>query len=233
MGNGLGGINSDEFDTIFDLIVTVLFMAFGVFAIAAMSRNLADRLEISKESNKIEVSASQHLAEDPYYMTGYQAYMVAWHMDDLSYESITYIQNISGNPSSTDNPVDNPEIPDGKPGSDVYIDGATADYAVTLSVLDEEGEIRGQFIPWRNQMITGRGVGEDKCVNNIINESLYQVSDDDIVSMWRGVPYKTGSPQIKWHLEFTGRHRKFNNLGNDPNTGGKNYLWVIRPLNYL
>ena len=42
----MGDLNGDEFDTVFELILTIMFMAAGVFAISLMFHNLSVRVGI-------------------------------------------------------------------------------------------------------------------------------------------------------------------------------------------
>lgn len=215
MGNEL---NSDEFETIFDLILCVIFMAFGVFAMVLMVKNLSTRVEILDRPDKIEVTHAQHITEDPYWFTGYQAYMFAWHMDELSYEPLSYIGGNAQVYSATEsNPVNIPSV---------HTDD-NSNKSVTLSVKDSSGNIIPQFLPWRNQMITGSGQGSSRSVK----KSLASVASDNNVSLeglYQGNVFASNK-QLLFHLELTGDYKLNSDLGNDINSGGKTYQWVLAP----
>ena len=208
----MGGINSDELDTLMDLILTILFMAFGVYAIVSMYMNLNARMGVVDTPDKIEFRVSQKDALDPFYFTGYQAYMFAWHMDDLSYEKLSYVGWEDENNPTKLNKVD-----------DNY-----ADDTVTLSVLDDNGQVRGQFIPWRNQHIVGVGLGENCSVSSVIADIFTTTMSDErnVEDMYRNIR----GNNIKWHLELTDAHKEFYDLGDNPNTGGKTFEWILRPV---
>lgn len=207
----MGILNTDEFDTIMDLIIAILFMGFGMVAIVLMVTNLNKRIAIVDVPDKIEYRVSDREVLDPFYFTGYQAYMFAWHMDDLSYEPLCYV--------AWDNEV-NQEL--------CMIDGYENSGTVRLSVLDESGQVRSQFIPWRNQFIVGTGLGEFNNVKDVMAD-LWMTAftgDTRVEEMYKN----SGSNKIMWHLRLTDEHKEYNNLGDDPNTGGKTFEWILRPV---
>lgn len=207
---GLGNINHDEFDTMFELVITMVFMAFGIFAMVSMVKNLSARVEINNAPDKIEVSYGEHVAEDPFYFTGYQAYMFAWHMDESSYESLSYV---GGKVIPSEAYLDNSLSSDSQP-------------KVTLSVTDTDGAVIPQFISWRNQMITGSGLGKDDSVKETINSVA--PSKATIDNIYKGDCVISGQ-QILWHLELTDDYLSTNDLGNSKLYGGKTFRWVLAP----
>lgn len=215
----LGNLNAEEFDTIFELIITILFMSFGVFAISQMVDNLSARVEVSSNPDKIAITYSEHEAEDPFYFTGYQAYMFAWHMDETSYESLSYV---GGKLTSEYDIVDN------NIRSKQRLDDVSDNKCVTLSVIDENGDYITQFLTWRNQMITGQGLGANRSVMKTINSLT--TSDADLVKMYRGtLKDSSGSRKLYWHLSLTGDYTMSNDLGYSLNEGGKTFRWVLEP----
>lgn len=215
---GLDNINSDEFDTIMELFITILFMSFGLFAVVLMLRNMNSRVEIYDSPDKIEVNVDNKDAEDPYWFTPYQAYMFAWHMDEFSYESLSYVCG----KYPTDY-VNN----SGQITSEQRLDvGTKNDYTVTLSTIDENGELIKQFTTWRNRTITGQGTtGEVKSVKKSINSVLgTNLTKDNIYKYYKGKYNK-----ILYHLELTGEFSELNDLGDNINTGGKRYKWILTP----
>ena len=201
----LGNINSDEFDTIMELFITILLMSFGLFAVMLMLR-------------KIEVNVNNKDAEDPYWFTPYQAYMFAWHMDEFSYESLSYVCG--------EYPTDYVNN-SGQITSEQRLDVGTKNkYTVTLSTIDENGELIKQFTTWRNRTITGQGTtGEVKSVKKSINSVLgNKPTKENIYNYYKGKYNK-----ILYHLELTGEFSELNDLGDDINTGGKKYKWILTP----
>ena len=207
---GYNEINGDEFDSMFELIICIIFMAFGIWSTVMMIGKLAERVEIDRPSDKITVTASTHYAEDPFWFTGYQAYMFAWHMDELSYESLSYVGghiDVNG-------------------GSNARIDG-TDNAHVTLSVLQDDGSVMPQFLVWRNQMITGQGAGVNNNVKNTIS-SIVQGTSSTLESLYRGEIRNSGK-ELLFHLELTDAYSNNNDLGSNANYGGKTYQWVLAP----
>ncbi len=214
--NGLGSLNSDEFETMFELVITIMFMAFGALAMSFMVKNMAERSALMNQPDKIEVEVGK-VEDDPFWFTGYQAYMFSWHMDELSYESLSWL----GNGSYTE------------AKSSAHTDGSDT-YHVNLGVVDEEtGEIIKQFYPWRNQRITGVGPAGNLSVKKTI-KSCAQSSESSLVSLYKGtleVP-GTGGKHKMFHLELTDDYTISDDLGTNPNTGGKKFRWILAPYSH-
>lgn len=220
----LNNINSDEFDTMIELIITIMFMAFGIYAMTLMVRNMSARVEIYDKPDKIEVNAATHDVEDPFWFTPYQAYMFSWHMDEFSYEPLSYVCG--------DYPTDY-DINGNNLTSVQKLDVSSKNqYTVTLSVIDETtGAVRNQFTTWRNHHITGQGTAEaqnrnvKKSINSLIPPSG---SKKDVLNYYRG---KT----VLYHLELTDYftvNEDLNTSGDanvNLNIGGKKFKWVLTP----
>lgn len=200
----MGGLNTDEFETIFELIIAVILMSFGAWAMSRMVSNLSMRVnDLGLNQEKIEVTSTQHESEDPFYFTGYQAYMFAWHMEDLSYEPLAWVSDDTARLNSSDKKH------------------------VEISVTDEYGKLITQFYTYRNQLITGAGLGKDRSVKKVMSTTVNN-NQIDLVNLYRGT-YTVGSKKLRYHLELTGDYTTGNDLGNDLNTGGKRYRWVLVP----
>ncbi len=199
----MGNINSDEFETMIELVLCVLFMSFGAWAMSRMVYNLSQRVDILDTPDKIEISERTHYAEDPFYFTAYQAYMFGWHMDELSYEDLYWVGGGLG-------------------GGSTHF-GDSSDRYARIGVLQEDGEIMNQFYTWRNQMITGIGAGTNRSVKSAIN------SMGGGPAFYRGMWYAADGATYLYHLELTDKFTILNNLGSDPNTGGKSFKWVLVP----
>lgn len=209
----MGDLNGDEFDTMFELILTIMFMAAGVFAISLMFRNLSDRVGVMERPDKITITGYTHYEEDPFYFTGYQAYMFAWHMDELSSQPLSWVGGTL----------------DVNYNSNQYIDDDNIKHVTICTIDSVTGKPINQFYTWRNQMITGAGNGTERSVQKTLASI---VSSTDIKSLYQGtVPANTGQ-NIMFHLELTDKYTRNNNLGNDPNTGGKKFSWVLAPCSH-
>lgn len=205
---GDNALNSDEFDSVFELIICILFMAFGILATSFMLKDMVANVEISGTPDKIEITSSTHYAEDPFWFTGYQAYMFSWHMDELSYESLSYVGGTIA--------------PWGQ--SAARLDG-TDNKHVTLCVLQPDGSVMPQFLVWRNQMITGAGNGATSSVKSTLASI---VPSSNLRNLYTGNVH-SGGQTLLFHLELTDAYNNNNNLGNNVNYGGKTYKWVLAP----
>lgn len=197
----MSNLNSDEFETIIELIVCVIFMAFGAWSMSRMVSNLSERVDVLEQVDKIQISSTEHEVEDPFYFTGYQAYMFGWHMDAMSYEDLHWVGG-----SVDENP---PHM----------IDDDSDREHVGIGVI-KDGEIMSQFYTWRNQMITGAGQGTTRSVKNTIASV---VPPNLLKNLYRG------KLDTFFHLELTGDYSISNDLGDDPNTGGKTFKWILIP----
>ena len=204
--------DNDEFDSVMELIVTILFMAFGIFATALSTKYLTAKANLIEHDDKISITAEEHQANDPYWYTGYQAYMFAWHMDELSYESLTWLEGHAGS------------LGNEPPTTTARVDSTNKDH-ITIGILDENGQYRAQFIPWRNRSIVGTGYAEDCNVKKTINTLANGVG---IYDFYRGNSLD-GVHKYEYHLELTDAYTTKYNLGHNKNTGGKKFSWVLAP----
>ena len=158
----MGGLNNDEFDSVFELVITVLFMAFGIFATATSMQYLNSKIALIERSDKIKVTHELDEVQDPFYFTGYQAYMFAWHMDDLSEVDLTWCSDES--PIDTNSPSN-----------------------VTIGVKDENDAYRQAFIAWRNRTIVGTGYATERNVKKVIARA----SGGNMYNHYRGLDGST------------------------------------------
>lgn len=192
-------------------------MTFGAFAMSRMVLNFTDRTEALQSVDKITISSSQHEAEDPFYYTGYQAYMFAWHMDEFSYEDLYWIGG---------------SFPHGLDKIDSTSDKHVRIGTLTPPDLNGKRELMGQFYVWRNQMITGAGNGAERSVKKTVASLVPQ---SDLPFLYKGT-YKVADPStgaqlpLGFHLELTDEFQVTNDLEvNDYNAGGKIFKWMLVP----
>ena len=188
------GSNFDELDTIFELIIAVVFMSFGIFATSLMVQRMAAKVEVVENRDKIEISRTAYVDDDPFYFTGYQAYMFAWHMDEMSYVPLSYV---GGNLTA-----DYSTLPDGNIRSNIKIEQVNPK-TITLGLLDENGDIRSQFITWRNQRITGGGIGETEASVKSAIASVVNRNSTNLNKLYRGMYDQPGGGHVMFHLELT------------------------------
>ena len=208
MNDGLtstDNLNSDEFDTVFELIIAVAFMFIGVLAIIYMNGTLLDKSEVISYKDKVVVvrSAMNTEVNNPFRFTPYQAYMMAWHMDGKSYEPLSYVGSSSA--------------------GDAYTDGAD-DIHATIDPTDSKKYLNKSFITYRNQTITGKnGLESDHTLSvrkAMLNAGLIE---PDETSYWKQAN--------RWTLSLTDKYKLDYDLGDPAYTfnGGKTFQWVLEP----
>lgn len=99
----LGNVNHDEFDSIVELIIAILFMAFGITATVMMIRIMDAKTQIQSRVDKVEVNYKEVEDNNPFYFTGYEAYMFGWMLDTTADQSITWSNNTGS--SATIDPI--------------------------------------------------------------------------------------------------------------------------------
>lgn len=203
---------TEELETIIELIVCILFMSFCIFATSYMVKVISPRTVISYKSDKL-VELSSYDVNDPSYLTGYQAYMMAWHMDNISTEPVMWLSTTTtshnpgtGNDADTDNCV-------------------TKNEHVILSSLDmDTGEYRNNFIIWRNKHITGAGLNGNPSVQKMINDAAdttFNLNTGDVRFIWSG----TGiASDYRFRLEHT-----YSNMESASGSGRKDSIWQLTP----
>lgn len=203
-------LNGDEIESIIELILTVLIMSFGILATLLMSKYLNAKIELVEHEDKIAITSELHELNDPFYFTGYQAYMFGWHMDEMSTVALHWLSNNSSSTMSGGKSPNRIDIP--------------SDDWVKISVLDDSGEYRSNFIVWRNRTIVGTGFAANKNVK----KTIAALGDGyGLYNLYRGIPQ--GTRTAMYHLELTGDYRQHDNLGPNLNTGGKSFSWVLAP----
>ena len=102
----LGEVDSEEFDHILELIVAVMFMAFGITATIFMIRVMDAKTQIVSRVDKVEVSYLDIEDNNPFKFTGYEAYMFGWMIDTTTDTAITWTNgDLSGNSYATIDPI--------------------------------------------------------------------------------------------------------------------------------
>ena len=79
-----------EFETIFEMIIAVVFILAGFSAILFMQRFLGKKIEVSSYVDKIRVSSVDIEKLDPFTFNGYEALMMSVIMDKYSTEPLSY-----------------------------------------------------------------------------------------------------------------------------------------------
>lgn len=208
-------MGSDELDSLMDIIVAIILMTFCAMSIAYMVVVMSRISMHFHQKDKLEIAADAQSEMDPFYFTGYQAYTFAFMMDPYSDQPLTWL----GGP---DYPVSS------------RIDG-TDNYHVTICALDENGEVRPNFLAWRNQMITGgiasgqNGRDVKSVVRSPISVPYYQIYQGTATRNFGGVNKK-----LRWHLELTDQYinnyeNVYSNIGHTLVERRKVYQWVLVP----
>lgn len=210
-------LNADEGDTLFELVTTIFFMLIGFFAISRMINTLEPRSQMIHEPDKITITSHTHYAEDPFYLTGYQAYMVSWHMDNQSTVPVTWI---GGTPGSDGN-------------SNVTISGPT-DKWCTIRTIDSDGHYLPGFYREKANAITGAD-GRTQTVAITIN-SVYPGNQTNMQNLYKGsLKVKSnvtkdgelGNEYQMFHLSLGKEHGQTTDFATT--NGGFRYIWTIAP----
>lgn len=197
-------LNEDEIDTILDLIVIVIFASFLLGSMVIMTQHMAKRVSIYTPTDKVVISSEEHERDDPMWFTGYQAYMFAWHMDELSDQSISWVTLNSG--------------------AKIDDDDYRNDITMSRKKIND-ANIASSFIPLRNRYIVGTGFAEGSNVKKVINQS----SLGDLFKLYRGSAENSHGEKLMYHLSLTDKYTRYSALGADINTGGKIFSWVLEP----
>lgn len=89
----IGEIDTSEFDWLFELIIAVLFMSFGIFATVTMTRIMDEKTQIEPRLDKVELSYDAMQESNPFILSGYDAWMMAYLVDPTSDVSLTLAQH--------------------------------------------------------------------------------------------------------------------------------------------
>lgn len=204
-----GNIGSDEFDTIFELFVSVLFMCFGIFAICMMIRVMNAKTEVILPKDKIEITASEHKANDPFYFTPYQAYMFGWVFDDSSEVPLTWLgaanSTVKYRVDDSYNILVDPDVLDQNESN------KDLNYTIISSVDGNGNAIEG-FATWKLQMISGSGNANNMAYYHNIRKTIKSVvsgPSNNLHKLYAGVYTPSGIASnecIMYHLEFTSKY---------------------------
>ena len=127
--------------------------------------------------------------------------MFAWMMDPYSYTSLSWLDSQS---SRTD----------GTSGS------------VTISLVDDSGNPRANFMAWRNQVITGGSIAPNRNVHKIVGNAGTNAGDKNA--------FYAGTIPTKYHLMFTGDYTinkvpTYSHIGHSLIERSKVFTWVLVP----
>lgn len=198
-------MNGDEFMTLIDLITIVLFMSFVFWITFQTCNNLSRRLSIYTATDKVIVTEEQHEKEDPLWFTAYQAYMFAWHMDEMSSQPLSWVTY----------------------GMNRKIDDDDFEYDIRMARrYINNSPVSSSFIPIRNRYIVGTGYASESNVKKTINACV----SDRLFDFYRGNYENSSGEKLMFHLSLTDKYTRYSSLGTDPNYGGKLFSWVLEPM---
>lgn len=161
----MSDLDNDEFDTIVELIIAIVFMGICIFATILTVYTLSKRVDYTPRVDKVQYTATYLDENNPFDFTGYQAYMLAWHMDGLSDTTVMWTA--------------------GPRYKETAITLEDATLARLAAVIDPV-EHRAGFITYRNQIITGSRLGEGKSVAKILKDIVGD-DTDELVKLYRGL----------------------------------------------
>lgn len=197
-------VGNDEVDSFYELIGAISLMLFCGFAIAFMAERMSGYITHYHHRDKIEVAANAAEVGNPMCYTGYQAYMFAWMMDPYSDVSITWVSADTARTDGADNKH------------------------VTISTLDDHGNVISNFLAYRNQLITGGIASPTRNVKNIIK----QVHSSQVDALYAHDSVKCGH----WfYLTYTGDYTTNSKPYYDPSgtvvfDRRKQYTWILTPV---
>ena len=84
-------LGSDEFSVLIELIITIFFMTIGALYTGVMVTRMNTFAELTYDKDKIDITNAEHIAHDPYYMTGYGAIMLGWVYDNQSEVPVSWL----------------------------------------------------------------------------------------------------------------------------------------------
>ena len=205
----------EEIDSLMDVILTILFMTFCALAIGYMVVVMSGFAQHFHGTDKLEVDANSAAEMDPMYFTGFQAYMFAYMMDAYSDQPLTWL-------GGSDYPVS------------ARIDGSDNNH-VTICALDENGDVRPNFMAWRNQMITG-GIATGHTGRDVksVIKSVVAMPPNKIYTGSATRTINGETKKLRFHLELTDKYinnyeNVFSNVGHKLVERRKVYQWVIVP----
>ena len=101
-------LDNEEVDFIVELVIVAIFMAVCIFGTISTVYALSKRVDYTPRVDKVQYTASSMKENNPYEFTGYQAYMIAWHMDGLDDNTIiwtagpNYVETLDESESTED-----------------------------------------------------------------------------------------------------------------------------------
>lgn len=199
----MGTLDGDEVDSFYELIGAVVLMLFCAFAIGYMGSKMSSLINRYHHTDKIETTANAADINSPMVFTGYQAYMIAWMMDPYSDVSVTWMSDVA---ARTD-------------GNDTR--------HITISTLDEDGNVISDFTPYRNQLITGGHLAPTVNVKSV----LRKVFPSNVHAMYA---HDTSKCEVLFKLTFTGDYTTNTTPYYAPDGSTifdrrKEYTWIILP----
>lgn len=228
-------ITSDEFDWLFEIVIAILFMSFGVFAISRMILQLDAQTEVTSRVDKVRVTEEYMEANEKLFeFTGYQAFMFSYMMDIYSPADLYYMQSQNAVTKATaDGKLLTYYYPTDGNGK-LDMDNIDKRYIGMMRNSSDLGDTEA----WQT-LITGqskayRNVNVASIVNQASVGLIKETSDRDKalnkekkISMFRGT-----DNQPKWKLEFGIDHvgvETRETLGTAIIEERKDYIWTLAP----
>ena len=156
-------LDNEEVDFIVELVIVAIFMAVCIFGTISTVYALSKRVDYTPRVDKVQYTASSMKENNPYEFTGYQAYMIAWHMDGLDDNTIIW----TAGPNYVET------LDESESTEDLHL----------AAVIDPVGH-RKSFITYRNQIITNDRVGEGKSVSKMLKDIA---GTGNLVNVYRGL----------------------------------------------
>lgn len=130
--DGYDSLNTDELDTIIELVIAVIFMSFCLFATVLMIRSMDIRTQFKPRVDKVEMTYAALQDTAPFDFTGYQAYMFSWMMDGNTDTDLLW--------AASSNELDSDSS--------------------QLCTAIEPSKVSNGFVTYRNRVITGDNINE-------------------------------------------------------------------------
>lgn len=197
MGNS--DLGSDEFDTIFELILTIIFTSFGLFALFQMINVMNTKIELFQQKDKIEVVSRDHQVEDPYWFTAYEAYMIGIVYDEDTNTTVTWLgKDDSGTKyvSNSNNKYNLSVIST----VDSMLDKRNEKYNYTvINICYDNGERIEGFDTWKQKQCFNAKT------NHCLARTIASVGDTQNDEFFAG-KYTVVDKPVMYHLEFTPKY---------------------------
>ena len=224
-------ITSDEFDWLFEIVIAILFMSFGVFAISRMILQLDAQTEVTSRVDKVRVTEEHMEANEKLFeFTGYQAFMFSYMMDIYSPADLYYMQSQNAVTKATaDGKLLTYYYPTDGNGK-LDMDNIDKRYIGMMRNSSDLGDTEAWQTLITGQSNTYKNVNVASIINKAATDPDNNHATDNKqnrINMFRG---EGGEP--KWKLEFGIDHvgvETRETLGTAIIEERKDYIWTLAP----